>query len=116
MPICELFLSKLSDTENKDDENYTIPLDLGDIMSICREYADLGGKIQTQIESILENGISDSIKSGSLQRASLPHIKNFLKQIIKNPYFGEATSQANDCIYLIDKYEDENFQNKILLN
>ena len=35
------------------DEEYSIPLDISDIISICREYNKLGWQIQNQVENIL---------------------------------------------------------------
>ena len=93
-------------TNNKDDE-FDIPLDISDIINICREYNKLGWQIQNQVENILEVGVEESIKTGNVKQQSLPHIKDFLKSICENPYFGDATSQANDCINLILQYENK---------
>lgn len=94
-------------TNNKDDE-YDIPLDISDIINICREYNKLGLQIQNQVENILEVGVEESIRTGNVKQQSLPHIKDFLKSICNNAYFGDATYQANDCIKLIQKYEELN--------
>lgn len=96
------------------DEEYSIPLDISDIISICREYNKLGWQIQNQVESILEAGIEESITSGVVKRESLPHIKHFLQSICRNAYFGDAVSQAHDCITLIVEYEFRNKTNSIL--
>lgn len=93
-------------TSNDQEEEYSIPLDISDIITVCREYNKLGWQIQTQVENILEVGVAESIKNGSVKRESLPHIKSFLQQITKNAYFGDAVSQAQDCIQLIQEYED----------
>jgi hypothetical protein len=90
------------------EEEYSIPLCIDDIMNICREYNKLGYEIQSQVENILEVGVVESIKVGNVKQQSLPHIKNFLQQIVSNAYFGDATSQARECIYLINEYYDEN--------
>lgn len=87
------------------EEEYSIPLDISDIINICREYHKLGGQVQNQVENILEFGVDQAIETGHVKRESLPHIKNFLKSICKNAYFGDAVSQANDCIFLIGEYE-----------
>lgn len=92
---------------DKDDE-YSIPLDISDIINICREYNKLGWQIQNQIENILEFGIEESIKNGSLKQEYIPHIKDFLKSIGKNPYFGDAVYQADECIHNIKEYEERN--------
>ena len=106
-------LSKLSDclaqVQDNDDE-FSIPLDISDIINICREYTKLGWQIQNQVENILENGVEESIKSGFVKKESLVHIKSFLQAIGKNAYFGDAVSQAHDCIKLIHEYE---YRNKI---
>jgi hypothetical protein len=90
-------------TENQ--EEYSIPLDISDILNICQEYNKLGWLIQQQVDNILEVGVEESIKSGNVKRESLPHIKSFLKAICSNPYFGDATAQAHDCINLIQEHE-----------
>jgi len=88
-----------------DEEEYSIPLDISDIINICREYNKLGWKIQNQVENILELGVEESIKQGIVTKESLPQIKSFLKSISSNAYFGDAVSQSNDCIKLIREYE-----------
>lgn len=93
-------------TSNKDDE-FSIPLDISDIISICKDFNNLGWKIQNQIEHILEVGVEESIKSGFVKEESLPYIKYFLHKICKNAYFGDAVSQATDCIELIRQYEEK---------
>ena len=95
--------SKLLSLSN--EEEFSIPLDISDIISICREYNKLGWQIQSQVESILDMGIEESIQQGYLKRESIPHIKNFLQQITKNAYFGEAVDQAEEVITLINQYE-----------
>lgn len=92
-------------TTNEKEEEYSIPLDISDIINICREYTKLGGQIQQQVENILEVGVEESIRSGIVKREALPHIKSFLKAICSNPYFGDAVSQAHDCIKLVQDYE-----------
>ena len=89
----------------KDDE-FSIPLDISDILNICRAYNQLGWSIQTQVENILEIGVEEAIKVGSVKKESFPHIKAFLRCITDNPYFGDAGSQALDCLGLIKEYED----------
>lgn len=88
------------------DDEYSIPLDISDIIRVCREFNKLGYQIQNQVEQILEVGVEESIKSGNVKRESLPHIKSFLKAICQNAYFGDAVSQAQDCIELIRCYEE----------
>jgi hypothetical protein len=92
-------------SEEKDDE-FSIPLDISDIISICKDFNSLGWQIQNQVENILEVGVEESIKSGNVKKESLPHIKHFLRKICDNAYFGDAVSQAEDCISLIKDYEE----------
>jgi hypothetical protein len=92
-------------TPNQEEE-FSIPLDISDIISICREYHKLGWQIQSQVESILEVGVEEALTSGKVQKVSLPLIKSFLVAITSNPYFGDAVSQATDCVQLIQQYQD----------
>jgi hypothetical protein len=89
-----------------ENEEYDIPLDISDIINICREFNKLGWNIQSQIESMLELGVAESINNGIVNKQSLPHIKNFLNAICRNPYFGDAILQAEECINLINLYID----------
>ena len=110
-------LNVLTDTiTNTKDDEFDIPLDISDIINICREYNKLGWQIQNQVENILEVGVEESIKAGKVKQQSLPHIKDFLKSICKNPYFGDATSQADDCIELIKQYEEKHSYKLISCN
>lgn len=99
--------STTSTPNNEKDDEYSIPIDISDIINICREYTKLNWQIQGQIEDILELGVEKAINEGSVQKDSLPHIKNFLHRICDNAYFGDAVSQANDCIELIRQYEEK---------
>lgn len=98
-------VNAVSSTSN--DEEYSIPLDISDIITICREFNKLGWQIQNQVENILEVGVEESIKSGIVKQQSLPHIKSFLRSIGNNAYFGDAVSQAEDCIKLIVGFEEK---------
>ena len=92
-------------TSNTNDEEYSIPLDISDIINICKDFSNLGYNIQNQIDAILEVGIEEAIKSGSVKQESLPKIRYFLQKIIDNPYFGDAAYQAKECLHLIDTYK-----------
>ena len=94
-------------TTKETNDEFNIPLDISDIISICKDFNSLGWHIQNQIENILEVGVEESIKSGFVKQESLPYIKFFLHKICKNAYFGDAVSQAQDCIKLIQQYEDK---------
>lgn len=102
-----LNIIETSTSEEQDDE-FSIPLDISDIISICKDFNSLGWQIQTQVENILEVGVEESIKSGNVKKESLPRIKFFLRKICENAYFGDAASQAQDCIRLIQDYEETN--------
>lgn len=98
------------------NEEYSIPLDISDIIAICREYNKLGWQLQNQVEAILELGVEEAINTNAVNKTSLPYVKNFLKQIIKNPYFGDAASQAKDCMQLINIYEEKYKINQLNIN
>jgi hypothetical protein len=102
-----LSLIETTSKKTSDEEEYNHPLDISDIISICQEYNKLGWKLQNQVENILEVGVEESIKSGNVRKDSLPIVKNFLRRICDNVYFGDAVSQAQDCICLIQAYEDK---------
>jgi hypothetical protein len=97
----------LDTTPNDQDDEYNIPIDISDIISICREYNNLGWQIQQQVENILEIGIEEAVKCGYVKKESLPKIKKFLRRVCENPYFGDATDQASNCIKLIQQYEEK---------
>jgi len=104
-----------SSVESKDNEEYSnIPIDISDIINICKEYSKLGGNIQNQIDYILEFGIEDGIKNGLVTQQSLIFIKNFLQGISNNPYFGDSVNQSQEVIFLIKEYESSLPKNIIL--
>lgn len=94
-------------TSNDKDDEFSIPIDISDIISICKDFNSLGWQVQNQIENILENGVEESIKSGNVKQESLPRIKYFLHRICGNAYFGDAVSQSQDCLLLIQNYEEK---------
>jgi len=95
----------LVNPDSNQEEEFSIPLNISDIITICREFNELGTKIQKQVENILEFGVKESIHTGLVKQKSLPYIKNFLNSISKNAYFGDAVTQAEECIHLISEYE-----------
>ena len=107
MTLDKIDNSNIKEIISNEPDEFSIPLHINDIISICQDFALLGSKIQYQIEDILEYGVEDSIKNSLVKQESLPHIKYFLQKICKNPYFGDATIQAEDCLTLIYLYEDE---------
>ncbi|MCZ2224423.1 MAG: hypothetical protein LC122_12440 [Chitinophagales bacterium] len=92
---------------NRDEvqDNESTPIDISEIIYICREFATLGYSIQYQIENILENGVEMCLRNGLVKQESLPHIKDFLIKIKDNYYFGDAATQAVDCIEQISRFE-----------
>ncbi len=86
---------------------YDNPLSILDILIVCQQYSILGWDIQGQIINILELGVEESVRNGQVKRKSLPVIKKFLKKIVENPYFGDAFLQAQDCLDLINRYEEK---------
>jgi hypothetical protein len=95
---------------SKEDCYDNIPLDISDIILICKEYNKLGLQIQSQVEIILELGVKESIDSGMVNNNNLIFIKSFLEQITKNPYFGDSVLQAKECIELISQYEENSMR------
>lgn len=98
----------VSQTSSEADKGYDNPLDISDIINICKEFNKLGSQIQNHIENILELGVEESIKIGHVKPQSLPHIKHFLLKICENAYFGEAIDQAQECVFLIENYQENN--------
>ncbi len=94
-------LSSLDD----DTDEFSIPLDLSDLLLICQEYNKLGWNPQYQITYIAEHGVSSAIKNGVLKKEVIPSIRAFLKAIAKNAYFGDAVSQAEECLLALEAYE-----------
>ena len=113
MTAYELEVFNASNSTPTEEEEYSIPIDISDIINICREFTKLTWQMQNQIDSILEAGVEEAVNSGSVQRASLPHIKDFLMRICDNPYFGDAVSQSYDCIKLIQQYEEIHKMDKV---
>jgi len=79
----------------------SIPLDISEIMQICKEYSSLGFKIQSQIDYILENGIEEAIKNNKI--SDIEYIKDFFEKMSKMYYLGDAALQAEDCLKELDK-------------
>jgi hypothetical protein len=95
-------------TEVTEKEEESIPTDMSDIIKVCKEYALLGMNIQSQIDNLLEFGVERSISKSLVKKESLPFIKEFLKSITENVYFGDAVDQADEVIVLIDRYLNKN--------
>lgn len=88
-----------------DDEEFSLPLDLTDIIYICREYSKMGFNIQNQVDNILEEGIENSINKGIVKKENIPQIKQFLKAVSSNRLLGDAADQSDECLNLIKQFE-----------
>lgn len=89
---------------NRDEIDFdSTPIDISEIISICKEYSSLGFEIQSQIDYILENGFKEAVKFNKVNLSSIIHIKDFLQKIANLEYLGDAAVQANDSIKEIDK-------------
>lgn len=86
----------------EEKETVDIPIDIGDIISVCKEYSALGWQIQGQIEAIKEFGLEDAVIKGAVKAQSLPIIKDFFEKIVENAWFGDAAEQAYELVLLID--------------
>lgn len=104
MKVHELKM-ETTETTTPNDEEFEIPIDLSDILTVCKEYNKLGMQMQYQVETLLEIGVDESVRKGIVKVESLPHIKDFLNSICDNAYFGDAAFQANECIALIEHFE-----------
>lgn len=93
------------EAKETDENTVDIPIDISDILNICKEYNKLGWYIQMHMEYLIENGIDEAVNSGRVDKLALPHIKDFLTKVCDNGYFGDAADQARDLIALLDNYE-----------
>lgn len=100
-------LGLISGVNKKQKGDSSESLNISDIINICREFNKLGYNIQHQVETILELGVEQSIKSGKVKSEAMPHIKQFLSYICENSYFGEASEQAFQCYLMIEEFECE---------
>lgn len=78
------------------------PIDISEIIDLCKEYTYLGLNIQSQIDYILENGFDEAIKNNKLNHDNLQHIKNFMSKLSKL-YYLDAALQAEDCLKELNK-------------
>ena len=108
MPLNVLNKIKLDKPITNETDDIDIPIDISDIINICKEYSKLGWHIQNQVECITDLGIEEAISSGKVKVTALPHIKDFLYSVSNNMYFGDAAEQAQDCIALIENFENKN--------
>jgi len=85
-----------------------VPLDLSDLLTLCKEYSRLGFNLQNQVEILIDCGVETAINQRLIARSSLPHIRAFLKTIEQNALFGDSSLQANELITAIDFYAHKN--------
>lgn len=96
---------KIIDSSDDETDEFSIPLDISDLLFICQEYNKLGWNSQYQMTYIIENGVSSAIKNGIITKESISSIRSFLKAIAKNAYFGDAATQAEECLLALEAYE-----------
>lgn len=56
----------------------TVPIGIDEMIEICREYAQLGGAIQDQVDAWLEG---DRVGDDTIAAGAVPYIKGFLKAL-----------------------------------
>lgn len=95
--------------DNINETELDIPIDINDIIEVCKQYTQLGWNIQQQIGWLIELGIEESLKEGKVSVEALPHIRQFLKSITEK-MFGDTVDQAFAVIMMIDNYELHNPQ------
>ncbi len=86
------------------------PIDISEVIALCKEYSNLGYVIQNQIDFILENGVEEAIKHNKI--SNLLYIKDFLEKMSNIYYLGDAALQAQDCLIQLSKIKE----NKVILN
>lgn len=93
---------------NSSNVQYNEPLDtalnITDILAVCKQFSQLGWKIQSQLEYILEYGIEEAIQSNRIDAQTLPHIRDFLQLICENGYFGDAADQSLELLMMLDDF------------
>ena len=99
-------LAQINETQSTEEATYLdLPLDISDIITVCKEYNRLGHNMQHQVEIIIEYGIETAMDQHLIDIAALPLIKDFLKGIASNPLYGDAQSQASELVQLIRYFE-----------
>lgn len=90
-------MSKIIDKHIADDE-FSIPLDISDLLNICKEFNELNAATKLQLENIIDNGIESSLQQGFITYDGLPKIIKFFSKIKENAYFGDAATQADELL------------------
>jgi hypothetical protein len=88
-----------------EQDTLDIPIDLSDLISLCEAYSQMTRTMQYQANELIELGIDNALKTRAVSASSLPHIKSFLQQIMRNPLFGDAVAQAQEAIWLIEEWQ-----------
>jgi len=107
MTLPKLETLTIDTTISNEPGEYSIPLNITDIISICKDFNNLGWQVQKQVETILEVGVEEALLTGKVKLEVIPHIKYFLHRVCDNIYFGDAAFQAQECLELIAQYEDK---------
>lgn len=94
----------LAHKKESETEKIDVPIDIGDIIEICREYHSLGWQIQNEIEFIRDFGIAEGLNRGVVKPESLFIIKSFFQKIVDNAWFGDAADQACEVAFAIEDY------------
>lgn len=87
------------------------PIDISEVIALCKEYAILGSAIQNQIDFILENGVEEAIKNNKI--TYIDYIKDFLTKMSAIYYLGDAALQAEDCLNQLNKIKTKS---KVIYN
>ena len=75
---------------------------ISDVLNVCKQFSQLGWRIQAQLEYILNHGIEEAIGDGQISAETLPHIRHFLQFLCENPYFGDASEESLELLLLLD--------------
>lgn len=102
-PMTDTSKNKLVNS-TADEYTLDIPIDISDILTVCREYSQLGWQMQQQLEYVMEVGIEEAISSGKVNANVIPLMRDFLRVICQNAFFGDASDQSYQAIMMLDDY------------
>jgi hypothetical protein len=83
------------------EEEFSIPLNVSEILDICQKFSSLGYSIQNQIIAVTELGVEEAVETGLVKKESLPFIEEFLTSLTKNAYFGDAATEAQEYLFML---------------
>ncbi len=89
----------------ENEEVFSIPLNVSEILELCQKFSNLGFNIQHQLQDIAEYGVEESIKRGLVKKESLPFIQDFLSTLSKNSYLGDAAMEAETFLFMLKELE-----------